>query len=308
MFGIRIRMNWDAVTFDWNQVRAFLVTAEERSLSAAARALGQTQPTLSRQVAALERTLGVLLFERTRQSMVLTTAGRELLDHVRVMGDAAMRFSLAAAGQDQTVEGRVVIAATDGVAAMILPAILRKIRDVAPRIQIDIRTSIEVSDLGRREADIAIRHDQSDQPDLIVKKVGEVTAFLCASRDYLNALGPVRTLEDLSHAHFIGLGDDVRMIAWLRTLGLELAPQNFAVSTPSGVVIRELVRKGLGIAIMPHDASLLPEILPVLPEQFSVRVPFWLTAHRELQTSQRIRIVFDILANELEQITNFSGR
>lgn len=300
-------MNWDAVTFDWNQVRAFLVTAEERSLSAAARALGQTQPTLSRQVAALERKLGVRLFERTRQSMVLTIAGRELLDHVRVMGDAAMRFSLAAAGQDQAVEGRVVIAATDGVAAMVLPAILKRIREVAPRIKIDIRTSIELSDLGRREADIAIRHDRSEQPDLISKKVGEVTAFLCASRDYLNSLGPVRTLDDLSHAHFIGLGDDERMIVGLRTIGLNLTPDDFAVSTPSGVVIRELVRKALGIAIMPHDASLLPEIVPVLPDQFSVAVPIWLTAHRELQTSRRIRVVFDILAHELGQITTMPG-
>ena len=72
-------MNWQSVTFDWNRARAFLVTAEEGSLSAAARALGLTQPTLGRQVSALEAELGVTLFERVGRSLELTQSGQELL-------------------------------------------------------------------------------------------------------------------------------------------------------------------------------------------------------------------------------------
>jgi len=100
-------MNWQSVSFDWNQARAFLVTAEQGSLSAAARALGLTQPTLGRQVAALEEKLGVTLFERGRRSLFLTQSGLELLDHVRMMGDAAGRISLTASGQSQAIEGLV---------------------------------------------------------------------------------------------------------------------------------------------------------------------------------------------------------
>jgi DNA-binding transcriptional LysR family regulator len=106
-------MNWNAVSFDWNQVRAFLATVEEGSLSAAARALNQTQPTLSRQVTALERDLGVTLFERGPRTMALTDTGIELLDHVRAMGEAAARLSLSASGQSQAIEGQVSITATD---------------------------------------------------------------------------------------------------------------------------------------------------------------------------------------------------
>ena len=89
-------MDWRSVRFDWNRARAFLVTAEEGSLSAAARALGMSQPTLGRQVTALEEELGVLLFERVGRGLTLTTGGTDLLDHVRTMGDAANHVTLAA--------------------------------------------------------------------------------------------------------------------------------------------------------------------------------------------------------------------
>ena len=95
--------------FDWNQAKAFLVTAEEGSLSAAARELGLTQPTLSRQVFAIEQALGVTLFERVGKSLVLTASGIELLEHVREMGESARRVSLAASGRAQAIEGKVFI-------------------------------------------------------------------------------------------------------------------------------------------------------------------------------------------------------
>lgn len=106
-------MKSGASAFDWNQVRAFLATADAGSLSAAARVLGQTQPTLGRQVAALEADLGVTLFERAGRGLVLTEAGADLLEHVRAMGAAADRVALAASGQSQEVAGLVRITASD---------------------------------------------------------------------------------------------------------------------------------------------------------------------------------------------------
>ncbi len=102
---MHIRMDWRAVKFDWNKARAFLVTAEEGSLSAAARALGMAQPTLGRQVDGLEQELGIVLFERVGRGLTLTPSGLELLEHVREMGKAAGRVSLTAMGQSQALEG-----------------------------------------------------------------------------------------------------------------------------------------------------------------------------------------------------------
>lgn len=117
---------------DWNRARAFLATAEAGSLSAAARQLGLTQPTLSRQVAALEADLGATLFERLGKRLILTETGRSLLVHVRAMGAAAEAMSLAASGRSETIAGQVTISATDSYAAYILPAIAARIRREAP--------------------------------------------------------------------------------------------------------------------------------------------------------------------------------
>ena len=125
---MQIRMDWRSVNFDWNRARAFLVTAEEGSLSAAARALGLAQPTLGRQVDALEQELGVVLFQRVGRGLKLTTSGLELLDHVRAMGDAAGRVSLSAAGQSQSIEGNVSITTSDVYAAILLPPVIAKLR------------------------------------------------------------------------------------------------------------------------------------------------------------------------------------
>jgi len=127
-FDMRLCMDWRSSKFDWNRARAFLVTAEEGSLSAAARALGVAQPTLGRQVDALEEELGVILFERVGRGLTLTPSGQELLEHVRAMGEAAGRFSLTSMGQAQAIEGTVKIAASEAHAMIVLPPILAKLR------------------------------------------------------------------------------------------------------------------------------------------------------------------------------------
>jgi DNA-binding transcriptional LysR family regulator len=124
-------MDWRTVTFDWNRARAFLVTAEEGSLSAAARALGMTQPTLGRQVAALETELGVALFERAGRGLILTPSGLEMMDHVRAMGQAASGLSRVASGQSQSVEGLVSITAGEAISAYMLPPVLARMPPVS---------------------------------------------------------------------------------------------------------------------------------------------------------------------------------
>ena len=230
------------------------------------------------------------------RSLSLTKSGLELLDHVRRMGDAAGHVSLTASGRSQTIEGQVCITATDVMVAYYLPPVLKQLRKVAPGIEVELVASNEIHDLRRREADIAIRHVPTDQPDLIAKHVGECTAHLYASSDYLDQRGRPQSASDLANADFIGFGNNDQMIAELNRLGLPLTRDNIKLNSACGLVVWELVKQGLGISMMAkHVADLTLGIEPVLPELEPLVFPIWLVTHRELHTSRRIRLVFDLL-------------
>ena len=288
------------MNFDWNRARAFLVTAEEGSLSAAARALGLAQPTLGRQVAALEQELGVALFERLGRGLALTPSGLELVEHVRAMGDAAGRVSLTASGQSQTIEGTICITTTEVYAAFILPPIVAKLRQSAPGIVVEIVASNAVSDLRRREADIAIRNGRPTDPELVARKVKDDAAQLYASPAYLDRIGHPKSVAEFSHADFIGFDDNKPLLDGLNALGFNLTGRNFPVLTGSHLVHWEFVKQGMGVGVMQlqiGDAE--PSVKRILPKMEPIEIPVWLVAHRELKTSRRVRLVFDFLFEEL---------
>lgn len=297
---MRICMDWRSVKFDWNRARAFLVTVEEGSLSAAARALGATQSTVGRQVSALEEELGAVLFERVGRGLTLTPAGHELVEHVRSMGDAASRVSLAASGKSQSLEGSVCISASEVDAVFRLPPIVAKLRHLEPGIHIEIIATNAESDLRRREADIAIRNYRPTQPNLIAKKVGSIRGRVFAKPEYLNQLGNPETAQGFSDADFLGFNRSTELIEALKRFGFELEQKNFPVISESQIVQWEHVKQGLGIGIMSEDiGDREPSVVQVLPDLEPIIVPVWLVAHRELITSRRVRFVFDLIAEEL---------
>jgi len=285
---------------DWNHLKAFLETAETGSLSAAARKLGQTQPTLSRQVAAIERRLGVTLFERVGKAMALTPTGLDLLEHARAMGAAAESLGLAANGRSQAVGGVVSVSATYGAAAYFLAPLVRKLRETEPAITIEVIASDAISDLLRREADIAIRHVKPDQPDLIARLIREATANFYASEDWVREHGHPRRADEAATLPFVGADRSGHFLAYLRQQGLPLSEANFSCYADHSLAQWSLVRHGMGIGAMIDEiARDTPGIVQVLEEVPPVRFPIWLVTHRELRTSRSIRIVFDALAKGL---------
>jgi DNA-binding transcriptional LysR family regulator len=299
---MHICMDWRSVKFDWNKARAFLVTAEEGSLSAAARALGMAQPTLGRQVDGLEQELGIVLFERVGRGLTLTPSGLELLEHVRDMGEAAGRVSMTALGQSQALEGTICISASETYAVVLLPPIIAKLRIMEPGIQVEIVVANHASDLRRREADIAIRNFRPTEPDLIAKKIGDADAVLYATPDYIEKIGNPTKPYDLRHADFVNMDHGGMMLKGLNTLGLGLTEANFPLLTESYLVMWELVRQGAAIGILDaHIGDADPVVRRVLPDLEPLVFPIWLVSHRELTTSRRIRKVYDFLAEELRR-------
>ncbi|MBS8227643.1 LysR family transcriptional regulator [Vannielia litorea] len=293
-------MKAPTAAFDWNQARAFLAAADEGSLSAAARRMGQTQPTLGRQVTALEEALGVTLMERGGRRMQLTEAGRELLPHLRAMEQSAGQVALVAAGQAQGVSGRVTISASDMVATRVLPPIVAQLARRAPELQISVLSSNTLSDLTRREADIALRHVRPSEPGLIARLLSEEPAKFWASTAYLERTGRPAALAELGQHDWVGHTDGPTMLRYLAEKGIEVPPERVRTVADNGLGYRELVRLGLGIGILPEsDVRPGEGIEPVLPEFTFMTVPTWIVTHGELHTARRIRLVFDVIAEAL---------
>jgi len=294
-------MDWRSIQFDWNQARAFLVTAEEGTLSAAARALGMTQPTLGRQVSALEQTLGTQLFDRVGTGLTLTPTGLELLAHVKNMGEAANSLSLSAAGLSMTLEGNVCISATESMAYFTLPPLIAELRGLYPGIQIEIEVSNETRDLNRREADIAIRAYRPTQPDLIIRRLKDYEARLYATPEYLSKLEEKHSTEGMQSADFIGFSSTSEYPVLLKEkLGIEVTNEQFPLLTMNHLVHWQLVKQSLGIGVMTIDVGdVEPLVIPVQANEPTIKGELWLVTHSELRTNLRIRKVFDFLAERL---------
>ncbi|MFT6308427.1 MAG: DNA-binding transcriptional LysR family regulator [Patiriisocius sp.] len=303
-------MKWNSKLFDWNRARAFLVTAEEGSLSAAGRALGMTQPTVGRQVAALEKELDVILFDRVGKQLVLTVNGLELVDYVRQMSDAATRVSMAASGRSQQLDGEVRITAIDSIAALCLPPIIKKLRECYPGISIEVLASNELSNLGQREADIAVRNVQPAHPDLVAKKICDVAARIYGSKEYLDKLGRPVTVAKLNKAEFAGYNRSDESISTLNVFGLTLTQDNFSVISENHLVQWEMTKQGITLGMMMEVVGdNEPLVERVLPDSEAIVFPIWLVAHQQLRSSKRIRAVFDLLSDSLAElsVTNVSN-
>lgn len=293
-------MDWKSIDFDWNRAKAFLATAELGSLSAAAKALSCSQPTLSRQVNGLEEELKVALFERVGKGLELTPSGIELLECVRKMGNTASLFSLRASGKAESLEGTVCISASEMMAVHELPSIITKLRKVEPKIAIEVIASSASSDLKKREADIALRSYRPTQPDFIVKKIRDDEYFLYATTQYLKSIDQPKTIDDFNRANFIGPSDAKEVISMLNKRGLNLTQDNFSLTTNNHTVYWELLKQGGGIGFIPKKLAISEgEVERVLPQLGSFSTELWLVTHRELRTSRRIRYVFDFLSDEL---------
>jgi len=287
---------------DWNLARAFCSTADAGSLSGAARKLGLTQPTLSRQVAALEAALGVTLFERIGKRLALTEAGLGLLEHARAMAAAADAMALAAAGRSQEVSGAVTISATEAVSAYLLPGLVARLRQKAPQITLVIVASDSISDLRRREADIAIRHVRPTEPELIARLVGGMTAHFYAAESWLARNGTPRTVADICQVELLGFEPVGQFVEHLNEAGIPISADQFRIVSGNSVVLWEMVRRGLGICMMLKEiAQDMPGVVRLLPDLPGTPVPVWLVSHRELRTSRRVRIVYETLAEELSR-------
>ena len=285
---------------DWHLFRAFLAVVREGSLSSAARTLATTQPTMGRQIAALEASLGITLFTRSLDGLSPTDAGLRLIPSAEAMAAAAEAALRSASGDVDEGRGTVRITASEVMGGEVLPAILADFNALHPGVAIELALSNRNEDVLRGDADIAVRMVRPTQGGLVAKRIGRIDVGLYGHRRYLKAHPIPRRLEDLHRHALIGYDRDPVSTRMIEKLGASFNRDMFAFRSDSELAQLAALRAGYGIG--PSQLGLARRdrnLVPVLHAELLFSMETWLAIHRDLRGERRIRLVFDHLASAL---------
>ena len=284
----------------WELYRSFLAVIQEGSLSAAARRLGLTQPTVGRHVESLAQALGAALFTRSPAGLQPTAAALDLVPHAETMAAAAAALQRAASGEAREERGTVRLTASEIMGAEVLPPMLARFRARHPGIVLELVLTNRTEDLLRREADLALRMARPRQAALVARRVGQVGIGLYAHRRYVEARGLPRSIEELTQHGLIGFDRDDTAWRGLGEMALSLARAHFVFRSDSDLAQLAAIRAGLGIGGIQHPiARHERDLVPVLPRAIRFGLEMWLALHEDLRASRRVRLLFDHLAEEL---------
>jgi DNA-binding transcriptional LysR family regulator len=285
----------------WELYRSFLSVMKEGSLSAAARAIGSTQPTIGRHITELEHLLKITLFIRNRDGLTPTDAAQMLLKPATDMANLAESMSRAVSMQNNELQGRVCITTSDLVATEILPEILATLNQEYEKLKVELLLSDKPLDLLTREADIAIRLFQPKQSQLIARRVGRIEVGLYAHKSYIERKGSPESFAALEQHTFIGFDKLTTFIRdVVKSLPIELKREWFNFRTDSNVAQLALLRAGVGIGVCQTlIAKQNTNLVRVLADDFSIEMDVWITMHEDLRKSPTCNLVFDRLANGL---------
>jgi DNA-binding transcriptional LysR family regulator len=295
-----------AGAFDWELLRSYLAVAEAGSLTRAALTLGVSQPTLSRHLADLEEVLGMPLLERSARKIVPTAAGLALLAPLQRMQLAAQDALHEVHHHSLSNSGTVRVAASEMIAAYVLPPILASLAAEHPDIHIELAVSNSIANLLEHEADVAVRMVRPTQGNVIARHLGDWPLGLYADESYLQRTGAGFSLEDAERFRWIGEDKDGGLIAGLRAAGLDCDRSFFRQRCDNHVVNMQLLLAGMGIGVVLDAVAARYPTLRRLAREKQDRLPVWLCAHRELRAGGRIQTVFDVLADGLQRFA--SGR
>jgi DNA-binding transcriptional LysR family regulator len=285
---------------DWNLYRSFLAILQEGSLSAAARKLGLTQPTIARHLEALEEALGTELFVRSQRGLLPTDLATELQPQAESLAATASALVRKASGSVGEIGGTVRISASEVISVEHLPPILASLRHRHPALAIELVASNAIDDLLRRDADIAVRNIEPTQAALIAKRLPKAELGLHARHDYIVRRGLPNSLADLEGHDLIGFDHETPFIRGLVQRFPVFERSRMALRTDSNLAQLAAIRAGLGIGICQVQiAERNSDLVRVLPREITIDLGVWIVMHEDLRTNARCRAVFNALAEGL---------
>jgi DNA-binding transcriptional LysR family regulator len=276
----------------WDGQQAFLAVLESGSLSAAARRLGLSQPTVRHRIEALETAIGQPLFTRGVNGLTPTEEAQHLADYVRRMAFASDAFHRAAGSDSTRISGTVRISVAEFVGIEVLPAMLAPLRTAHPDLDIELVLSNASADVLNQEADIAVRMHLPEQDALVRQAVGRIAMGIFAAPSYGEKYGLPARLEDLRGHALIGSDKSPADRHLMHQLAERIGgPVRFAFRSDSHPAQLAAVRAGLGIGFVQVPVG-ERDLIRVLPDFVLPHLEVWVVAHEDLRRSRRIDVVF----------------
>ena len=293
---------------DWDDYRYFLAVANEGSLSAAARQLKVSQPTVSRRISQLEQRLSIRLFDQLPTGMQLTPPAREIVAIAKNLEHNAIELRRRVAGRETDLAGPITITATQSFTTCWLAQRVAEFANLYPDIEVTCLADNQVLNLARREADIAIRFGQPTAPGLIGSKVGTVHCGIYGSKDYFETHGTPRSLEDLSRHKLIDTTDPIARFEQSKDLKVLMRDAVVSSRTNCPFTYIAMAQSGLGlIATTNYMTVQAPELMRVLAKDYDKKIDLWMLMHPDMKSSARVRVFKDYIRDELRRDLNPSA-
>ncbi len=292
---------------NWDFYRTFLAVLQLGSLSAAARQLGLTQPTVGRHIDSLEEAVGYQLFTRSQQGLLPTEPALAMKPYAENLAMTAAAMQRVASGEIGAVKGTVRISASEVIGVEVLPPILACLQDEHPGLELELSLSDSLEDLLKRESDIAVRMASPAQDALVARHIGGIPLGLFAHRRYLDRHGVPQSAQDLATHRLIGFD---RRTAFVRAAAdrIRIAAPAFpdldhirwSYRADNNLAQLAAIRGGVGIGICQVGlAKRDTDLVRVLPEVFELPLDTWVAMHENLKSSPRWRVTFDALVKGL---------
>ena len=283
-------------TIAWDDQRVFLAVLEEGSLSAAARRLGLSHPTVRSRIEALEDALGTVLFTRSVNGLTPTGTAEALRGPARAMAMASDLFVRQASASGGEIAGTVRISVPEFMGIEVIPAMLVRLHEAHPAIRIELSLSNLPADLLAQEVDVAVRTVAPRQEALVARKVASIPLGLFASRAYVERRGSPASLDELANHDVIGPDRNRSDLAFAAGLGPAFSRDRLVLRSDSHPAHLAAARAGLGIsAAQVPVGERDPDLVRILPDIDIAMLETWIVTHENLARVPRVRAVFDSL-------------
>jgi DNA-binding transcriptional LysR family regulator len=292
--------------FDWNDLRYLLAIAREGSTLAAAKALGVSQPTVQRRLAALEERIGRKLVELHPTGYRLTELGKVLVPHAIDVERSVESFQRQVISAGEELTGTLRVTCPEGVASRLLGPVIEAFREKRPELRIDLIMTDRRLDLAKGEAEVALRMHEPGEESLVARRIADSPWAIFASKSYIRRHGRPERPEDLNQHAIVEFAGELaanHAARWMQSVAPNAA---IAARGNSMLGVVAAVRSGAGLAPLPMLLGAAEDGLePVLTSIPEIDSKLYLVMHADLQHSPRVRAFCDFVVAEFARLRPF---